>query len=70
MTEVDGSKGTKKESKVGVAVTFVTSVVLTGAIGYLGNLDLSTLPGWAAGAGTLAVSSLIGYASAWLTKNR
>lgn len=65
----DNGKGTKKESKVGLVVTFVTQVALTGLIGWLGNLDLSTLPGWAAAAGTLAVSSLIGYAGAWLTKN-
>ena len=70
MTEADGSKGTKKESKVGLAVQLVVSVLLTGLVGWLGDLDLSTVPGWALGAATLGVSTVIGYASAWLTKNR
>lgn len=69
-TAADNGKGTKKESKVGLAVQFAVSVLLTALIGWLGNLDLSTLPGWALGAGTLAVSTVIGYASAWLTRNR
>jgi len=65
----DNGQGTKKESKVGLAVQFGLSVLATGAIGWLGDLDLSTLPGWAAGAGVMAVSGLIGYLSAFKTKN-
>lgn len=66
----DGSHTLAKESKVGLAVQFVLAVVVTGAIGWLGDLDLSTLPGWAATAGTLAVTTLIGAGTAYLKKNR
>jgi hypothetical protein len=45
--EADAGNGLKKESKYGLAVQFVLSVLATGAIGYLGTLNVSTVPGWA-----------------------
>jgi hypothetical protein len=66
----DGSKSLAKESKVGVVTTLVLSALATGAIGYLGNLDLSTLPGWATATATTAVASVIGLLSAYVKKNR
>lgn len=65
----DLGSGTKKESRYGLAVQFVLSVLATGAIGWLGTLNMSTLPGWAAGAGVMAVSGLIGWLTAYKTKN-
>jgi hypothetical protein len=65
----DGSKSLAKESKVGVLVSFVTTAAVTGAIGYLGNLDLSTLPGWLTATATAAVAALIGLGSAYVKKN-
>jgi tetrahydromethanopterin S-methyltransferase subunit C len=50
-------------------VQFVLSVLATGAIGYLGTLNVSTVPGWATAAVTLAVSTAIGYLTAYKTKN-
>jgi len=65
----DNGNGLKKESKYGLAVQFVLSVLATGAIGWLGTLNLSTLPGWATAAATMAVSTVIGYLTAYKTKN-
>lgn len=69
MDKADAGNGIKKESKVGLATQFALSVLATGAIGWLGTLDMSTLPGWAAGAGVMAVSGLIGWLTAYKTKN-
>ncbi len=66
----DGSKSLAKESKVGVLVTFALTGLATGAIGYLGNLDVSTLPGWATSTATAAVASAIGLLSAYVKRNR
>lgn len=66
----DGSQSLARESRAGLLVQFVLSVVVTGALGWLADLDLSTLPGWAASAGALAVTSLIGAGTAYLKKNR
>jgi len=66
----DGSNSLASESKVGVFVTFALTGLATGAIGYLGNLDLSTLPGWATATATAAVASAIGLLSAYVKKNR
>jgi hypothetical protein len=66
----DGSKSLARESRYGQATTFVLSVAATGALGWLANLDLSTVPGWAAGAAALAVSGVVGTLTAYVTKNR
>jgi hypothetical protein len=68
--EADAGNGVKRESKYGLAVQFVLSVLATGAIGWLGTLDVSTVPGWATSATALAVSTAIGYLAAYKTKNR
>lgn len=64
-----GGNSLARESKVGLAVQFVLAIAATGAIGWLGTLNVSTLPGWATTAGTLAVSTAIGYLTAFRTKN-
>lgn len=66
----DGSKSLAKESKAGLLVQFALSVLITAGIGWLTQLDLSTLPGWAATAGGLAVSGLVGAGTAYLKRNR
>lgn len=66
----DGSSSLAKESKVGQATTFVVTVLATAALGYAGQLDLSTLPGWAAGAGVYALSTVTGLLAAYVKKNR
>lgn len=66
----DGSKQLAKESKAGLAVTFVLSVLGTGALDWLTNLDTSGWSGWWASAAVLGVSGLAGTLTAWLKKNR
>lgn len=66
----DGSRSLARESKYGQAVTAILSILALGAAGWLGNLDLSTVPGWAVGAATVAVSTAAGTLTAWATKNR
>ncbi len=67
--QADLGNGVKRESKRALLVQFVLSIAATAAIGYLGTLDLSTLPGWLTGAATLAVSTAVGYLVAYKTKN-
>lgn len=66
----DGSKSLAKESRVGIATTVVLTVLAQGAIGWLGDLDLSTLPGWAVSTATAGVAAVIGLLTAYLKRNR
>lgn len=66
----DGSKSLARESKYGQAVTAILSILALGAAGWLGNLDLSTLPGWLVGSATVAASTFAGILTAWATRNR
>ncbi len=50
----DGSQSLARESRFGLIIQFVLTVLATAVLGYATNLDLSTLPGWAAGAGVCA----------------
>lgn len=65
----DAGNGLKKESKYGLLVQFALSVLATAAIGWLGTLNLSTLPGWLTAAATMAISTAIGFLTAYKTKN-
>lgn len=66
----DGSKSLAAESKVGIAVTLVLTALAQGAIGYLGDLDLSTLPGWSVATVTAAAASVVGLLTAYVKRNR
>lgn len=66
----DGSKSLASESKAGLAVTLVLTSLAQGAIGFLGDLDLSTLPGWGVATATTAVATLGGLLTAYVKKNR
>jgi len=67
----DGSKSLAKESKAGLAVSFVTSV---GALALLGliqdKVDVSSFPGWAQAAAATAVSTVVGLLTAYAKRNR
>lgn len=65
----DNGNGIKAESKYALLVQFVLSVGATAVIGYLTTLNLSTLPGWLTAAATMAVSTAIGFLTAYKTKN-
>ena len=66
----DGSKSLASESKWGLATQLVLTSLATGAIGYLGDLDLSTLPGWAVATATAGVSTVVGLLAAYVKRNR
>lgn len=66
----DGSKSLAKESKAGVAVTVALTILGTGAVQWLSNLDTSTWSGWWAGTAVAAVAGVTGLITAWLKKNR
>lgn len=66
----DGSKSLAKESKAGLLVTFALTTAATAVLGYLNVLDLTTLPGWAAGAATYALTTVAGFLTAYVKKNR
>jgi hypothetical protein len=66
----DGSKSLASESKAGLAVTLVLTSLAQGAIGYLTELDLSTLPGWAVATATAGVATLAGFLTAYVKRNR
>lgn len=66
----DGSQSLAKESKVGIAVQFVLTVLATGALGWLAKLDTSHWSGWWAATAVAAVAAVIGLLTAWLKSNR
>jgi hypothetical protein len=66
----DGYKSLKKESKTGIAVQWLLTVLATGALGWLTNLDTSTWRGWWASTAVAAVAAAVGLLSAWLKRNR
>jgi hypothetical protein len=69
-TNSDGSGSVARESKFALITQFVLGVAATGAIGWLGTLNVSTLPGWATTAATLAVTTAVGFLTAYVTKNK
>jgi len=66
----DGSKALAKESKVGVALTVVLSIVATGVVNWLTNLDTSQWSGWWVTGVVTILSGVAGLVSAWLKSNR
>lgn len=66
----DGSKSLAKESKVGLAVSFLLTTLATGLLEWLTGLDTSHWEGWWALVAVAAVSTVIGLLSAWLKRNR
>ena len=66
----DGSKSLARESKAGIAVTFLLTVGATGLLGWLKDLDTSHWAGWWAATAVAGVSALTGLLTAYLKKNR
>lgn len=67
----DGSKSLAKESKAGIAVTFLTGAAALAVLGFLDQkVDVSTFPGWLQGAATYVVAGIAGLATAYAKKNR
>lgn len=66
----DGKNSLAKESKVGIAVTFVGSVLAAGALEWLTELDTEAWSGRFAAIGAAGVATLIGLLTAYKKSNR
>lgn len=66
----DGANSLAKESKVGLAVTFVGALVLNTAIDALTNLDLNGHTGWWVNLATVGASTAAGLLVAYRKRNR
>ena len=66
----DGSRSLAKESKAGLAVSLLVTIVATGALKWLTDLDTSQWSGWWASSAVMAVGTGIGLLTAWLKRNR
>lgn len=66
----DGSQSLTRESKLGHLVQLIVSAVALAVAGWLTDVDLSTLPGWAVATATVAAATVAGVLTSWATKNR
>lgn len=68
--KADGSDHLARDSKFGLAVTFVGSIVLDAAIGGLTNVDTSTWSGWWVPLVSVGISTALGALTAYKAKRR
>lgn len=68
--EGNGAKSLAKESKAGLAVTFVLFAAAQGLVDALSNVDLNGQQGWWVSLANAGVATAIGTLTAWLKKNR
>lgn len=66
----DGSHSLAKESKAGLAVTFVLFALGQGLLDALTKIDLNGQTGWWVSLANAGVATAIGVITAWLKKNR
>ena len=66
----DGSKSLAKESRWGLAVTFLLFAGAQGLVDALSNVDLNGQTGWWVSLANLGIATAIGTLTAWLKKNR
>lgn len=66
----DGSKSLAKESKAGLAVTFLLFAAAQGLVDALTKVDLNGQTGWWVSLANAGVATAIGAVTAWLKKNR
>jgi uncharacterized membrane protein YeaQ/YmgE (transglycosylase-associated protein family) len=66
----DGSKSLAKESKVGVVLTVVLSIIGSGLVTWLSNLDTTQWTGWWVSGVVTIIGGIVGLISAWLKSNR
>ncbi len=66
----DGSNSILRDSKVGLAVTFVLGVALDTAIGAVTNVDTSSWSGWWVPFVSLALATAGGWLTTYKTKRQ
>jgi len=65
-----GQKSITRDAALGQLTQYALAVAATAALGALNALDLNTLPGWLLGAGTLAVTTAVGFLTNYLAKRK
>lgn len=68
--EGDGSKSLAKESKAGLAVSFVVFAAVQGLVDALNTVDLDGRTGWWVSLANAGIATATGLGAAWLKKNR
>lgn len=68
MEPTTGKYRIDKDAVKGQLTAFVLTIAATAALGALNALDLTTVPGWAAGAATYAVTTAIGFLTTYAAK--
>lgn len=66
----DGSRSLAKESKAGLAMMFVVTVLAESVLGALTKVDLTTFTGWWVPLASATIGVASGLLTAWLKKNR
>lgn len=66
----DGSRSLAKESRAGLAVTFVLFAVGQGLVDALTKVDLNGQTGWWVSLANAGIATAVGLITAWLKKNR
>lgn len=66
----DGSKSLAKESKAGLAVSFLLFAAAQGLVDALTKVDLNGATGWWVSLANAGVATAIGAVTAWLKRNR
>jgi hypothetical protein len=67
---VSGRKSITRDAVIGQLTQYGLAVGATAALGALNALDLTTVPGWLAGAATLAVTTAAGFLTNYLAKRK
>lgn len=70
MTLADGSKKLFRDSKIGLGVGFIVTEASMGVVEWLGSIDFSTWPTWAATTGALLVGYAANAVTAWASARR
>jgi hypothetical protein len=66
----DGSHSLAKESRAGLAVTFLLFAAGQGLVDALTKVDLNGQAGWWVSLANAGVATAVGLLTAWLKKNR
>lgn len=66
----DGSHSLAKESKAGLAVSFLVFGAVQGLVDALSAVDLNGRQGWWVSLASAGIATAVGLGTAWLKKNR
>jgi hypothetical protein len=70
METTTGKKKLFRDSKLGIFAGFVAAQAALGVVEWLGTVDFSSLPTWAATSAALGVGAAVNAITAWAAKRR